>query len=231
MRGLGSALFFVAIFTVARGAVGQQPTIPLSKNLVERYGQLPVAGGVLVGVVSDDSVQTVGTRNPAVYLPANHSQKLCLSIQSKDGTYSALAEYSLANLGAGTYGLSFSSSHAEFKSMHVEDLASLAQTKESCSTSVAGQATLPVSWTGSPSASHTRLLFQADHAVVRVLLSNVPGKYVQCVEIRTGPRLVFDTECNIPASWKPFLSLPVVVDVNDFGDHRPTFKVLIVPPQ
>jgi hypothetical protein len=212
----------------------QQPVIPLAKPIKERYSPIrQVSGATLVGVLAGGSDNAVASNIPNVYIPGTPAGKLCLSIASRDGTYSATAEYSLNHTGPGIYALSFHSGYDNFKSFHMNDLASVAEVKDDCSSGPSTWTTrtiLPVFWSDQGFAYPIHLLLQADEADTRLRASGPNAPSLHCSRPDSGAKITFDEDCVIPAAWKPVLKDPLEIDVSNFGDNAPPMHVLLAVP-
>jgi hypothetical protein len=231
-QGKFIGMMLLGCFGVARGVPAQQPIIPLAKMTEDRYGQLPVKGEAVVGVLADESSDSVGSRLPKVELPAGLSGKLCLRIASQDGTFSASAEYLLNNLVPNTYALAFRSVHPQFQEFSIASLAALAQINSDCSSAPSESNTiLPVFWSSSKLSYPIRILLQTDQGDARVLTSKANGPSVICSQIRSGSQSVFDQECSITAAWKEYVNRQVIVDIRDpDGNHLDPISLLIASP-
>jgi hypothetical protein len=226
--------FLLLGVTVIKGNLAaQKATIPLAKPIQEHYDpHMPVSGAELVSIATTENDASVDDKTPSVYVPASVSGKLCLSIASRDGTYTATAEYALNGMVPKVYVLSFQSEYREFRSFKLNDLASLAEMKDDCSSAPPPvRKVLPIFWSRSTLEFPLRILLQADEADARVRASGKNGNSaVQCSEIRTGSKAVFDEECLIPDTWEQFLKDPVEIDISNFGNHQPPLRVLIAIP-
>lgn len=230
---LSIGLVLCLSFSVHGIGAAQEKTIPLAEPIKERYDphKLPVAGADLMGIGTSESNVTVGEKLPKAYIPAKLSGRLCLSIASRDGTYSATAEYTLNNPAPGVYALQFQSKY--LPSFKIKDLGSLLEVKSGCSSATPPIRTmLPVFWDGSTPNFPLHILLQADEgdARVRASATNAPAA-VECSQINTaGSKAVFDEECFIPSTWKGFLTQPIEVDISIFGDYQPPIRMFLSVP-
>jgi hypothetical protein len=214
--------------------MAQQATIPLAKPIEEKYSPIETVSGAatgLVGVLAGGSSQAVGSNVPKVYIPAGLSGTLCLTIVSQDGAYSATAEYAINQSVSRIYALTFQSKIGRFKSFPMNQLVALAELKSNCTSApLAVESILPVFWSDTSSIFPIRLLLQVDQGDVQLFGSGSNPPSVQCSEIRSGPKVVFDEECLIPEGWKQFMKDPVQIDINNFGHHQHPASIFLPVP-
>jgi hypothetical protein len=232
-KNLISGLVLVCLPCVPIVLRAQETAIPLARPIHEP-NRLPVSGGSLVAVLgAGGSDIPVGANQPKVYIPASLSGKLCLTIASRDGAYSATAEYGVTQSTSKVYALTFHSNYSQFRSIKVKDLASLAEVKDDCSSAPSATRTiLPVVWFGSTPDFPIHLLLLANQYDARVSASGANAPSVQCADINgVGLTAVFDEECFIPAPWKQFMKDPIEIDIiNDLAVHQPPIRILVSVP-
>ena len=196
----------LAATTAAQNLPRLQPTIASLKAGWERFqGNVPLAGGKLVGVMSvSGSRVDVGTLT--VFLPSSRESMLCLELSSQDGRYSARLEYRLTGTRTGAVSLDVPTQYRrELARYEPRRLAILASLNSSCTE--APKAYLAAQWNEAPTAS----------AVVVFLNSRVPSRIrggvdgklaFDCVPV-DGVTTAYDLACEIP--WSALTGAPSFV--------------------
>lgn len=92
-----------AMFTLSVPPLLGQPISPdgLSPGWEQWFDEVPVSGGVRVGVVTEPSPSPVDPQTFTVFLASADRSRICVEVSSKDGRYEARLEYDIAGREAG----------------------------------------------------------------------------------------------------------------------------------
>ena len=191
-------------FTTAIGIAGTpsalgQDQIPLVEgSFVETFSDVPLAGGVRVGLLAGSANDTIREPKLGVYLPKQSGHLLCLEVTSQDGRYSAQARYHVGPTRAGPHRLEFpTSKEHEIRSYHYTELAILAALDNGDGRCYQREDVLVVAfWDDPPPLTSIVLLANGGSDDVEILSEYSAA--TKCVRIRGGvtPR-AYNVACHL----------------------------------
>jgi hypothetical protein len=194
---------------------------------------VPVAGEVLVGVVSGQANQSINPNSLYLRLVSSTARSLCVDVISRDATYFASIVYDIAGTTPGIYKLRFPTSYgSQLASFKIFELGLLASTKTDCSSGRQPDRIFPVYWTSNPQpTAPLAVLVNAgtSDAVLRVATDT--GIRDHSCRDASGAlrRTAYDKECVVNSLAGLKLNTAEIVR-SSFGVRFPIVPVPIVLP-
>ncbi len=149
-----------------------------------------------MGVFYGDGEMRVTPDSMHLMLPSNGSPKLCVTINSRDGSYEAQAEYDIRATTRGQrYVVSFPTDYTDkLMSLRVEDLGVLAYASSRCPGPV--EAILPVAWGSNVATDKVTVLVNSQRASTRVFSLQL-DRYFSCRMLTDTDSKAYDAACDI----------------------------------
>ncbi len=203
MARLGFRISCVAITVLALlsgRAFANDQELAVSPDWQENFTEdVPVSGGVRVGIMSGATDVLVDPSGLRVFLGASDSPRLCVDILSVDGRYSAHLEYDVAGRAPGPYLLQFPTRRADsLGDYRADSLAVLAAYGENCGAErVRGLAV--VAWQAVERLQQLTVFVGTGGARAQLLIPSSGGVLkVPCTDLDTAaPRVSYDAACTI----------------------------------
>jgi hypothetical protein len=163
--------------------------------------QVPVAGGVIVGVMSSAAPGRVDPRFVLVDLPPRPAGQLCLEVSSQDGRYSGRLEYDVGRVrGRGPVRLYLHSEHeGRLRRYGTGELAVLARLGGRCGDHHG--AYVPAAWNGRRGGDTVYVLVNS--RVPTDVIGGTAGRRqheARCLDLR-GVTTAFNLRCAVPGAW------------------------------
>jgi len=194
---------------------------------------VPVAGEVLVGVVSGQANQSINPNSLYLRLVPSTARSLCVDVISRDATYLASIVYDITGTKPGIYRLRFPTSYrTQLASFKIFELGILASTKTDCSSGRQPDSIFPVYWTSSPQPTEPLAVLVnsgTSDAVLRVATDTGIRDHSCRDSSGTLRRTAYDKECVVSNLTGLKLNTAEIVR-SSFGVRFPIVSVPIVLP-
>ncbi len=172
--------------------------------------RVPLAGGTRQGVFFGDGTTDVDINALQIVLPVTDAPRLCVNLQSRDGTYEAQAEYRLHGVPSGRrYTMSLPTKYRNsLNAMRALDLGVLAYLSSSCPGPM--QAILPVAWSAQAATDSVTILVNSQRASARIFSLQL-DRYFTCNSLADQESRTFDMACRVSiAPGAPTVELKLV---------------------
>jgi hypothetical protein len=170
----------------------------------EKYfnGEVPTAGGVILGVQTDVSTGPISGDELWLSAPTmvRAPLKLCVTVTSDDGRYQGSAEYQISAAATGTVGLTFPTNYrGRIAEYGPKRLAILATLRRDCTNPSADEPEaefILLSLSGSGSQNRFVVRVNSGGATSIKLYATDNNSYTDCKKIAdSSSAIAFDTEC------------------------------------
>lgn len=201
MRNEAALLLLIISFSIVTAPFieGQAQAIASPEVFTEAYlDQVPVSGSILTGIQYSTSSDPAG-KNLWVRIPQAVIGKLCISVITDDGRYSAAAQFNLSALSSGEHSLPYPTKYGEQLRKYTSGrTALLASIADVCATPGASLPTyLPISWSPPADANKLLVLVNSGDSDVR-LYRNSTKLFSQCKKVEmNAARVAYDTICPV----------------------------------
>jgi hypothetical protein len=197
---VAAAIYGVALGASSLPAQRPAPALePIAQS--ERYvANVPVSGGLRVGVMVIPRRERPDADSLYVILPLTGKSTLCAEVSSRDGRYEARLEYSLAAGDSGGIWLKFRSRHrSQIKDLEADELAILAHLAEKCDGNV--ETFVVASW-DAITVPDTVIVFLNSRVPTFVIAVKAREKQdeTRCAEL-SQTTTAFNLRCAIPYAW------------------------------
>jgi hypothetical protein len=201
MRNKAALLFLIISFSIAATPFikGQAQATVSPEVFTEAYlDQVPVSGSILTGLQYSTPSDSAG-KNLWVRIPQEAIGKLCVSVITDDGRYSAAAQFNLSALSSGERSLPYPTKYGEQLRKYTSGrTALLASIADACASPRANLPTyLPISWSPPADANKFLVLVNSGDSDVR-LYRNSSKAFSQCKKVEmNAARVAYDTICPV----------------------------------
>jgi hypothetical protein len=201
MRSKAALFLLIISFSIAATPFieGQAQAIVSPEVFTELYlDQVPVSGSILAGLQHSTPSDSTG-KSLWVRIPQAAIGKLCVSVITDDGRYSAAAQFALSALSSGEHSLPYPTKYGERLRRYTSGrTALLASIADVCASPGANLPTyLPISWSPPADANKFLVLVNSGDSDVR-LYRNSTKTFSQCKKVEmNAARVAYDTICTV----------------------------------
>jgi hypothetical protein len=200
-KNIFSSLCIITVvlsFFITSAQATSAPSIKLAeKKFSERYSSnIPVSGRVLTGV----TVSSQEASELSIYIPTqDRNKQICLSVMSRDGTYSSRNQYQSTEDIIGSFqSVEYPSEYQEVIAGFTEDELAMLAYPGNCDSNKISQFYL--SSRGVTELSDTVTLFVSSgrsDVFLKIKDKAKKNKTVRCQRIQKGKRTGYDTLCHV----------------------------------
>jgi hypothetical protein len=201
MRNEAALLLLIISFSIVATPLieGQVQATVSPEVFTEAYlDQVPVSGSILTGLQYSTPSDSAG-KNLWVRIPQAAIGKLCISVITDDGRYSAAAQFNLSALSSGEHSLPYPTKYVEQLRKYTSGrTALLASIADVCASPGARPPTyLPISWSPPANANTFLVLVNSGDSDVR-LYRNSTKIFSPCKRVEmNAARVAYDTICPV----------------------------------
>jgi hypothetical protein len=201
MRNEAALLLLIISFSIGATPFieAQAQVIPSPEVFTEAYlEQVPVSGSILTGLQYSTPSDSAG-KNLWVRIPQAAIGKLCISVITDDGRYSAAAQFSLSALTSGEHSLPYPTKYGQqLRKYTAGRTALLASIADACTSPRESLPTyLPISWSPPADANKLLVLVNSGDSDVR-LYRNSTKMFSPCNKVQmNAARVAYDTICSV----------------------------------
>ena len=189
-----------AIALVVTHSVLGQP-VPPDTRWEQWLDEVPVSGGVRVGVMGNLTSDPVDPETFVVFVPETSLPALCVEVSSKDGRYEAKLKYDVSEQDPGLVFFQLGSKHSmKLREYAAHDLTIMAHLGQDCTASA--EVFLVSVWKGDTVPDTVSVFVNSDVPTFIVGRKGGPIEYkYPCLSIKGGVAAkAYNRECHVPAS-------------------------------